>query len=248
MTARARAAINGADTVVGYSTYVKLIEPMLGGKQVVSTGMTAEVKRCAEAVKLAREGKHVALVSSGDPGVYGMAGLVLEILRGGEANPLLPPFVKGGSGGISGLPFKLEIIPGVPAVCSAAASLGAPLMHDFAVISLSDLLTPWELIARRLEAAAGADFVIALYNPRSKGRPHYLGEALGIIKKHRPGATPVGIVKDSRREGEKVTISTLEGVPVDEVDMTTIVIVGNSQSYTFLDYIVTPRGYAGRKM
>jgi precorrin-3B C17-methyltransferase len=234
MTARALAAIEGADTVVGYSTYVKLIEPMLGGKQVVSTGMTAEVKRCAEAVKLARAGRRVALVSSGDPGVYGMAGLVLEILRGGEHS--------------GAPPFELEIIPGVPAVCSAAASLGAPLMHDFAVISLSDLLTPWEQITRRLEAAAGADFVIALYNPRSKGRPHYLGEALDIIKKHRPGRTPVGIVKDSRREGEKVTISTLEGVPVDEVDMTTIVIVGNSQSYTFLDYIVTPRGYAGRKM
>lgn len=239
MTARAVSAIADADTIVGYTTYVRLIEPMLTGKAVVSTGMKAEADRCREAVRLASEGRRVALVSSGDPGVYGMAGLVLEIIEGAltssDPHPSPP------------IPFDLEIIPGVPSVCSAAASLGAPLMHDFAVVSLSDLLTPWELIVKRLEAAASADFVMALYNPRSKGRPDYLGEARAIILKHRPPGTPVGIVKDSRREGERVIISTLGELPVEEVDMTTMVIIGNSQSRRFMDYIVTPRGYKGKR-
>ena len=233
MTLRARAAIKASDTVVGYTTYIKLLPDMLGKKQVVSTGMKAESGRCKEAVRLASEGRRVALISSGDAGIYGMAGLVLEMIKEsrGESD--------------SGLPFDLEVIPGVPAVCSSAATLGAPLMHDFAVISLSDLLTPWELIVKRIEAAAAADFVIALYNPRSKGRPGYLDEARRIIMGSRPGDTPAGIVKDSRREGERVIISTLAELPVHEVDMTTMVIIGNSQSYRFMDYIVTPRGYKG---
>ncbi|MGA2193561.1 MAG: precorrin-3B C(17)-methyltransferase [Nitrospirota bacterium] len=232
MTMRARAALDKSDTVVGYSTYIRLIKPLLTGKDVVSTGMTAEAERCREAIRLASSGRNVALVSSGDPGIYGMAGLVLEILRA-EA---------------SALPFDLDIIPGVPAVCSAAASIGAPLMHDFAVISLSDLLTPWEVIAGRLKAAAGADFVIALYNPRSKGRPDNLTKALGIIRESRASDTPAGIVKDSTREGEKIIITTLGQVPPEEVDMTTIVIIGNSQSRRFLEYIVTPRGYMGKRL
>jgi precorrin-3B C17-methyltransferase len=232
MTPRARAAIESSDTVVGYTTYIMLIRPIVKDQQVVSTGMKAEAGRCREAVQMASEGRRVALISSGDSGIYGMAGLALEIIR--EKWP-------------GGPPFEFEVIPGVPAVCSSAATLGAPLMHDFAVISLSDLLTPWELIVKRLDAAAGADFVIALYNPRSKGRPNNLDEAQRIILRHRPGGTPVGIVKDSRRAGEKVTVTTLAGLPVDEVDMTTMVIVGNSQSERFLDYIVTPRGYKGKR-
>jgi len=239
MTGRAKAAIEASDTIVGYTTYIRLIQPMLGGKEVLSTGMKAEADRCMEAVRLAGEGRHVALISSGDSGIYGMAGLVLEIIKeetlAGKKKDQGEP------------PFDFEVIPGVPAVCSSAATLGAPLMHDFAVISLSDLLTPWDLIIRRLHAAAEADFVIAIYNPRSKGRPDYLEEARQIIMSHRPGTTPVGIVKDSRREGEKVIISTLAGLPVEEVDMTTMVIVGNSQSYRFMDYIVTPRGYKGKR-
>lgn len=230
MTPRACAAIEGSDTVVGYTTYIRLIRPMLGGQEVVSTGMKSEAERCREAVRLAVSGRRVALISSGDSGVYGMAGLALEIIK------------EDGAGAL-----EFEVIPGVPAVCSSAASLGAPLMHDFAVISLSDLLTPLELIFRRLEAAASADFVIALYNPRSKGRPGYLEDARGIIMKHRPGTTPVGIVKDSRREGEQVIITTLAELPVDKVDMTTMVIVGNSQTYRFMDYLVTPRGYRGKR-
>jgi len=233
MTQRAMAAIEKADTVVGYTTYIRLVEGMLAGKQVVSTGMMKEAQRCARAVELASGGRRVALVSSGDAGIYGMAGLVLEIVE--DKYP-------------DSVPFEFEVIPGVPAVCSSAASLGAPLMHDFAVISLSDLLTPWELIVRRLEAAASADFVIALYNPRSKGRPDYLEQARDIITEYRPGATPVGIVKDSTREGERVIVSTLGELPVGEVDMTTMVIVGNSQSRRFLDYILTPRGYKGKRI
>ncbi|MBI5694348.1 MAG: precorrin-3B C(17)-methyltransferase [Nitrospirae bacterium] len=230
MTPRARAAIENSDTVVGYTTYIKLVRPMLAGQEVVSTGMKSEAERCLDAVRLAVSGKRVALISSGDSGVYGMAGLTLEIMK---------------EEGAESLPF--EVIPGVPAVCSSAASLGAPLMHDFAVISLSDLLTPLELIFKRLEAAASADFVIALYNPRSKGRPGYLEEACKVIMKHRSGTTPVGIVKDSRRDGEKVIVTTLAGLPVEEVDMTTMVIVGNSQTYRFMDYLVTPRGYKGKR-
>lgn len=232
MTLRAKQAIEACDTVVGYTTYVRLIEPMLAGKKVVSTGMKAEAERCREAIDLAASGADVAFVSSGDPGIYGMAGLALEMISG-----LYP----------EGAPFSVEIISGLPAVCSSAASLGAPLMHDFAVISLSDLLTPWELIVKRLHAAAEADFVIALYNPRSKGRPDYLDEARKIILKSRPASTPVGIVKDSRRPDEKVILATLGDLPVEEVDMTTMVVVGNSNTFRFLDWMVTPRGYKGVK-
>ena len=232
MTLRARQAIEDSGTVVGYTTYVRLIEPMLEGKKVVSTGMKAEAERCREAIELAAAGADVAFVSSGDPGIYGMAGLALEMISG-----LYP----------GGAPFGVEIIPGLPAVCSSAATLGAPLMHDFAVISLSDLLTPWELIVKRLHAAAEADFVIALYNPRSKGRPDYIDEARKIILKSRPASTPVGIVKDSRREEERVILATLGDLPAEEVDMTTMVIVGNSNTYRFLDWLVTPRGYRGVK-
>lgn len=235
MTLRARNAIILSDTIVGYTTYVKLLGALLEGRQVISTGMMKEADRCREAVRLASEGRSVALISSGDAGIYGMAGLVIELIEDGWADESM-------------LPFEFEVVPGVPAVCSSAATLGAPLMHDFAVVSLSDLLTPWELIARRLDAAASADFVIALYNPRSKGRPDLLEQARGIIMKHRPGATPVGIVKDSRRDGEMVIISTLADMPASEVDMTTMVIVGNSQTRRSLGYMLTPRGYRGKRI
>ena len=239
MTVRAKEAVEKSDTVVGYSTYIRLVKTLLRGKEVISTGMTTEVERCREAIRLASEGRVVALISSGDPGIYGMAGLVLELLNeGSEKNPQ----------GETRLSFDLEIIPGVPAVCSAAASLGAPLMHDFAVISLSDLLTPWELIEKRLGLAAEGDFVISLYNPRSKGRPENLAKALEIVRQHRDGGTPVGVVKDSAREGERITVTTLQDIPVEDVDMTTIIIIGNSKSFAFLDYIVTPRGYKGKRL
>lgn len=183
MTFEAREAIESSVVVVGYATYLKLIGPLLAGKEVVSSGMTKEVERCREAIRLAREGKTVALVSSGDAGVYGMAGLVLE---------LAPPDA-----------VEVVSVPGVSAVQAAASVLGAPLMHDFAVISLSDLLTPWEQIERRLEAAAAADFVIALYNPRSKGRVRHIERAREILLRTKARETPVGIVRNACRSGEE---------------------------------------------
>jgi len=224
MTFEAREAIESSEIVVGYATYLKLIEPLLAGKEMVSTGMTREVERCREAIRLAREGKTVALVSSGDAGVYGMAGLVLE---------LTPPDS-----------VEVVIVPGVSAVQAAAAVLGAPLMHDFAVISLSDLLTPWELIERRLEAAAAADFVVALYNPRSKGRTRHIERAREILLQSRAPETPVGIVRNACRDNEEKIVTTLADLPLERIDMFSLVMVGNSA--TFVDgqgRMVTPRGY-----
>ncbi len=224
MTYEAREAIESADTVVGYKTYLDLIDPLLAGKEVLSSGMTREVERCREALRLAGEGRTVALVSSGDAGVYGMAGLVLE---------LSPPD-----------DIDVIIIPGVSAVQAAASVLGAPLMHDFAVISLSDLLTPWELIEKRLAAAASADFVVALYNPRSKGRVRHIERARDILISSRSPETPVGIVRNACRDGEEKIIATLSDMPLERIDMFSLVIVGNSA--TFVDShgrMVTPRGY-----
>jgi len=232
MTPRALTAVETSDVIVGYKTYVKLIEPIIASKEVVSTGMTKEADRCREAITLAETGRRVALISSGDSGVYGMSGLALEMLA--DTYP-------------GGPPFTFEVVPGIPSAFSSAASLGAPMMHDFAVISLSDLLTPIELIMKRVEAAAMADFVIAFYNPRSKGRPDHLENARRLILEHRPPETPVGIVKDSTREEESVLVTTLGEMEVDIVDMTTMVIVGNSSSFIYGDWIVTPRGYKGKR-
>ena len=224
MTYQAREAIESADTVVGYKTYLHLIEPLLGGKEVVSSGMMREVERCREAIRRAGEGRTVALVSSGDSGIYGMAGLVLE---------LSPPDC-----------IEVVTVPGVSAVQAAASVLGAPLMHDFAVVSLSDLLTPWDLIEKRLEAAASADFVIALYNPRSKGRTRHVERALEIMLQSRAPDTPVGIVRNACREGEEKILSTLAEIPLSRIDMFSMVIVGNSATYVDgHGRMVTPRGY-----
>jgi adenosylcobyric acid synthase len=228
MTYEAREAIESADTVVGYQTYLDLIKPLLAGKEVVSSGMTREVERCREALRLAAEGRTVALVSSGDAGIYGMAGLVLE---------LSPPEN-----------IEVVIVPGVSAVQAAAAVLGAPLMHDFAVISLSDLLTPWELIEKRLAAAAAADFVVALYNPRSKGRVRHIERARELLLASRSPQTPVGIVRNACREGEVKILSTLAEMPLDSIDMFSLVMVGNSATYVDGQMrMVTPRGYSVRR-
>ena len=224
MTYEAREAIESADTVVGYQTYLDLIKPLLTGKDVVSSGMTREVERCREALRLAAEGRTVALVSSGDAGVYGMAGLVLE---------LSPPEN-----------IEVVIVPGVSAVQAAAAVLGAPLMHDFAVISLSDLLTPWELIEKRLAAVAAADFVVALYNPRSKGRVRHIQRAQELLLASRSPQTPVGIVRNACRDGQEKILSTLAEMPLDSIDMFSLVIIGNSATYVDgQERMVTPRGY-----
>ncbi len=227
LTPAARSALEVAETVVGYRTYLQLVEPLLVGKQVIDSGMRQEVDRCRQAIDLASSGQTVALVSGGDAGVYGMAGLVLEL-----AGPDGP---------------DVEIIPAVSAVQAAAAALGAPLMHDFSVISLSDLLTPWPLIRRRLDAAGSADFVVALYNPRSKGRPEHLDAARRILLRHRSPDTPVGIVRNSTREGETVLVDTLARFDSTAVDMFSLVIIGNSQ--TMVDAagrMITPRGYKAK--
>jgi len=225
ITPAALRAIDAAQTVVGYKTYLDFIPQCLPGKEVVSSGMRQEVERCRQALDLAADGKTVALISSGDAGIYGMAGLVLELL--------------------DGRPVDVEIVPGISAVQAAASRLGAPLMHDFAVISLSDLLTPWGLIRRRLEAAAEADFVVALYNPKSRGRTLQIVEAQEIFSRYRAPETPVGIVRNACRPGEEMTVTTLAEFTERDIDMFSLVIIGNSQ--TRLDAagrMVTPRGYA----
>jgi len=248
ITPAARKAIEQANVIVGYGTYLDLIKELLQGKEVVSTGMTQEVDRCRKAIDIAREGKTVAIVSGGDPGVYAMAGLAFEILRGQESevpasgagirqksedsvNPQLP---------------SVEVIPGISALNAAASRLGAPLMHDFACISLSDRLTPWDMIEKRLAAAASADFVIVLYNPRSKGRAGHLGKARDIILKHRTASTIVGIVKGAMREHETVIVTDLERMQESDIDMQTTVIIGNSKTFVWNNLMITPRGYENK--
>jgi precorrin-3B C17-methyltransferase len=200
--------------------------------------MTREVERVEAAVDLSLSGGSCALVSSGDPGIYAMAGLVFEMCRG-RGIPVFRPGAPAEKNGI-----VLEVVPGIPALCAGAALLGAPLTHDFAVISLSDLLTPWEKIERRIEAAAAADFVVVFYNPKSKRRNWQLEKAGEILLRHRDGNTPVGIVSRAMREGEEVSIVPLARLNEAPVDMQTIVFVGSSASSTYSGYMVTPRGYA----
>jgi len=239
LTEAARRAIAASTTIIGYDTYIDLIRPLLGGKQIVATAMMQEVDRCRAAIRLARDGETVALVSGGDAGIYGMAGLVFELIQiDGQHD-------EDGAAGPS--PPEISVIPGISAIQAAAAVLGAPLMHDFAVISLSDLLTPWDLIKSRLDAAARADFVIVIFNPRSKSRVTQIEEARRIVLGARPAETPAGIVRNACREGESATVTTLGSLLDHEIDMSTIVIIGNSS--TFVDRqgrMVTPRGYAGK--
>ncbi|EPR44738.1 precorrin-3B C17-methyltransferase [Desulfovibrio sp. X2] len=236
---QALAALTAAQVVVGYATYLDLLPPgLLDGKEVVRGRMMGEVERCTQAVEAAASGRDTVVVSSGDAGVYGMAGLVLEIL---EARGLL-----------DSVPW--EVVPGIPALCAAAALLGAPLMHDFAVISLSDLLTPRELILRRVEAAAAADFVIVLYNPRSKRRRDILSEALAAVARHRAPQTPLGLVRNAWREGQETAVFALAGFDPARVDMLSILVIGNETTRVIAtaqpgggrQIMLTPRGY-GKK-
>ena len=227
MTEKAINAIQESDIIVGYNTYIALIKDRIADKEIVGNGMRQEVDRCQKAVDLAVEGHKVAVISSGDPGVYGMAGLVLELIQ-------KIPEVKRPN---------CEIIPGLTADNTAAAALGAPLMHDYAVISLSDLMTPWEQIQKRARLAAEGDFVIAIYNPKSRGRTTYLDQIRNIILQFRKPGTPVGIVRKAGRPGMNWTISTLEKLPEEDVDMQSTVIIGNSNSYIADGHIITPRGY-----
>ena len=234
MTPRAREAIDRAEVVAGYNTYIQLIEELLegSGKEVIGTGMMQEIDRCRLAVATAASGKETVVVSSGDAGVYGMAGLVLELIL------KLPAEQRPQWGGV---------VAGVSAVNAAASILGAPLMHDFAVISLSNLLTPWELIRKRVQMAAEGDFVTALYNPKSKKRVQNIEEVREIMLKYRKADTPVGIVTAASRDKQSKVISTLADFTKEEINMFSLVIIGNSQTYVQEGWMVTPRGYENKE-
>lgn len=235
LTEAARQAIAASETIIGYDNYIELVRPLLNGKNVIATGMMQEVQRCREAINRSRIGESVALVSGGDSGIYGMAGLVLELI---ESDAKDHPDME---------QPDVRVIPGISAVQAAAALLGAPLMHDFAVISLSDLLTPWNLIKTRVEAAAKADFVVVIFNPRSRNRRTQIEEAQSIILAHRPAETPAGIVRNACRDSESVTVTTLGQLLDHEIDMSSVVFIGNSSTFTDRHgRIVTPRGYAGK--
>ncbi|HHT9134215.1 MAG TPA: precorrin-3B C(17)-methyltransferase [Candidatus Avalokitesvara rifleensis] len=225
ITPRAIEALKNSDVIAGYKTYLNLVKDVIGDKPVLSSGMGEERQRCEAALREAAKGKVVSIVSSGDPGVYGMAGLVLELADSMNQK------------------VAVEIIPGVPASCAASALLGAPVMHDHAVISLSDLLTPWELIEKRVRLAVEGDYVIVLYNPKSSQRTWQIEKTRQIIMEKKPPTLPVGIVKDAGREGQEVIVTTLSEMLNFPIDMTTIIIVGNSTTFTSGSFMVTRRGY-----
>jgi precorrin-3B C17-methyltransferase len=229
ITAAARAALESADVIVGYSLYLDLVRAWLPDANFRPSPIGDEAARARDALLLAAEHERVALVGSGDAGVYGLAGLAYELRAAMVWTGRPPP--------------EIEVVPGITAALAAAALLGAPLGHDFAVISLSDLLTPWEVIVRRLRAAAGADFVLALYNPTSTRRGHRFQEALAILRAVRAPETPVGVVANAYREGQRVTVTELASLEAGMVDMLTIVLVGNSQTRVLDGKMVTPRGY-----
>ena len=234
MTFRAKQAIEESNTIVGYETYVNLVEDLIDGKEVHRYAMTQEVERAHQCIDLAKSGKIVSLVSSGDPGIYGMAGLIYEILA------------EEGWDRKTGL--NVEIVPGVSSLNSCAALVGSPLMTDFAVVSMSDLLVPWEIIIKRVEAAAQGDFVIVIYNPASKKRIHQLQDARKILLKYRSPNTPVAIVKGAFRESEEIVLTDLENMEEhnDKLGMITTVIIGNSSTYRYKDMMINPRGYTSK--
>lgn len=219
-------AIAESRVVAGYTRYLELVADLTEGKELIASGMTHEIQRCRQALERAAQGEIVALLSSGDPGIYGMAGLAIELRRAER------------------LDVDIEIVPGVTAASAAAAALGAPLMLDFAVISLSDLLVPWETIRSRLRAIAQADLVLALYNPRSAKRVRQLEEAVEILRAARAGQTPVGIVTDAGQDGQSLLLTDLEHVLGQAIGMRSIVIVGNSATQAIDGRMVTARGYA----
>ena len=227
MTPRARQVIEHSDIIAGYTTYIDLVRPLIGDKEILQTPMKKEIDRCKLARDAALSGKTVSMICSGDAGVYGMAGLMYEVC---EQHP----------------DMDIEVIPGITAACGGAAVLGAPLIHDFAVISLSDLLTPWEKIQKRLDFAAQADFCICLYNPSSHKRADYLQKACDILLKSKSPETPCGTVRNIGRDGERGEIYTLAQLRDTKVDMFTTVFIGNSQTRVINGKLVTPRGYENK--
>lgn len=234
MVPRARQAIMESEVVLGYETYIELIKHLLKDKIVYSYSMTQEVDRANDAIKFAEEGKIVSLVSSGDPGIYGMAGLVYEILS------------EKGWDRENGI--YVEVIPGVSALNACAALVGSPLMTDFAVVSMSDLLVPWEIIEKRVKAAAEGDYVIVIYNPQSKKRVHQLKDARDIILKYRSKDTPVAIVRSAYRDNQEVVLTDLEHMLEyqDKLGMLTTIIIGNSSTFTYKGLMINPRGYKSK--
>ncbi len=233
------------DVVVGYTVYIQLIRPIIAGKKIVSSTMMQEVDRVEAALETVLSGKSCAIVSSGDAGIYAMAGLALEICA---VRQIPVTYRRGGkceeqNAGTPGA-LEIEVVPGIPAVCAGASLLGAPLTHDFACISLSDLLTPWELIEKRLHAAASADFVVAIYNPKSRRRATQLEQAQQIVLQYRNGATPVGVVTSAMREDQDVHLTTLENLHRAPVTMLSTVFIGNSTSFVYQGVMITPRGYS----
>ncbi len=221
LTYKAAEVIKKCQVVVGYKFYIELVKDIIVGKKIISTGMKGEIERCKLALEEAKNGLDTCIISTGDPGLYGMAGLILELAQDVE----------------------VEIIPGVSAAFCAASEIGAPIMHDFCTISLSDLLTPWQLIEKRLDAAASADFVIAIYNPKSKGRKTQIERAIEIIRKYKNGDVPVGLIKNAGREGNERKIVTLDTVDFEFIDMMTVVLIGNNKTYMKNGKMITPRGY-----
>ena len=224
MTIEAAEALKSCDVIIGYTVYVDLVKEHFPGKEFLTTPMKKEVQRCRMAFEEAEKGKSVAMICSGDAGVYGMAGLMYEV---GQDYPQV----------------QVKVLPGVTAATAGAAVLGAPLIHDFCLISLSDLLTPWEKIEARLLHAAEADFAICLYNPSSKKRKDYLNRACGLLLRYQSEDTVCAVVRNIGREGEQNQIMTLKELQNTQVDMFTTVFIGNSQTKKLGDYMVTPRGY-----
>ena len=230
-TPQATAALETAHWLVGYTRYIDLIPPAIrDGKQIKATGMRGEMERCQFAIERALAGEPTAVVSSGDAGIYGMAGLVLELLETQQRLQTVP----------------VEVIPGVPALAAAAALLGAPLMHDFTVISLSDLLTPWDVIEKRLHHAAAGDFVICIYNPRSKTRDWQLTKALDIITAVTGTNRAAGLVRQAYRPQQSLHVATIAEMPWENTDMLSIAVIGNSQTRMAHGKLLTPRGYLNK--
>ena len=225
MSIRAVEVIKSSDCIIGYKTYINLIKELVEEKEVISSGMRSEIERATLALEKAEAGKVVSVISSGDSGVFGMAGLVLEVAQNSKQK------------------IPVEIVPGIPSENAAAALLGAPLMHDHVTISLSDLLTPWDVIEKRVELAAEGDFVVVLYNPKSSERKWQIEKTIEIMLSKKSSDTPVGIVKSAMRKKQNVIITNLGEALEHPIDMTTILIIGNSTTFVYDNYMVTKRGY-----
>ena len=223
ISVRAYKTLKNVDVIAGYITYIDLVKDEFKEKEFYVSGMKKEIDRCEKVLELAKEGKTVALISSGDAGIYGMAGIMIEVALG------------------SGI--DVEVIPGITSSVAGASLVGAPLMHDQAIISLSDLLTDWEVITKRIDRASEGDFVISLYNPKSKGRTEQIVEAREIMLKHKAPRTPVTLLRHVGREDENYTLTNLDEMLNYEIDMFTVVIVGNSKTYVKEGKMITPRGY-----